>query len=103
MEQIQDDILFDRASFSNAGTEPVLQEISFHIQHEKHVAIVGPSGVGKTSLVSLILAFYQPSQGQILFNGRPFADYHLPTLRKRIGYVSQGTLLLSITINENLS
>jgi ABC-type multidrug transport system fused ATPase/permease subunit len=53
-------------------------------------------------LVSLILAFYQPSQGQILFNGRPFADYHLPTLRKRIGYVSQGTLLLSITSNENL-
>ena len=102
VDRLEGEIVFDRVSFSYASTEPVLEEISFHIRPGEHVAIVGPSGVGKTTLISLILAFYQPSQGQILFDGRPAAAYHLPSLRRRIGYVSQSTLLLSGTISENL-
>ncbi len=60
----------------------------------ERVAIVGPSGVGKTTLVSLILRFYKPTAGEIWFDGVPAADYELGSLRRRIGYVSQSTLLL---------
>jgi ABC-type multidrug transport system fused ATPase/permease subunit len=102
VDRLQGDIVFDRISFSYASAEPVLEDISFHIHPGEHVAIVGPSGVGKTTLISLILAFYHPSQGQILFDGQPMPNFHLPSLRKRIGYVSQSTLLLSGTFNENL-
>jgi ABC-type multidrug transport system fused ATPase/permease subunit len=66
------------------------------------VAIVGPSGVGKTTLVSLVLRFYKPTGGEIYFDGQPGSEYEVSSLRHRIGYVSQGTLLLSGTIIENL-
>jgi ABC-type multidrug transport system fused ATPase/permease subunit len=66
------------------------------------VAIVGPSGVGKTTLMSLILRFYRPASGEIYFDGSPATDYEVGSLRRRIGYVSQSTLLLSGTIIENL-
>jgi ABC-type multidrug transport system fused ATPase/permease subunit len=66
------------------------------------VAIVGPSGVGKTTLVSLLLRFYRPTSGEIWFDGRPASDYELASLRRRIGYVSQSTLLLSGTVMDNL-
>jgi ABC-type multidrug transport system fused ATPase/permease subunit len=58
--------------------------------------------VGKTTLLSLILRFYKPSAGEIYLDGKPAMDYELGSLRKRIGYVSQGTLLLSGSIMENL-
>jgi ABC-type multidrug transport system fused ATPase/permease subunit len=66
------------------------------------VAIVGPSGVGKTTLMSLILRFYRPASGEIYFDGSPATDYEVGSLRRRIGYVSQSILLLSGTIIENL-
>jgi ABC-type multidrug transport system fused ATPase/permease subunit len=66
------------------------------------VAVVGPTGVGKTTLLSLILRFYQPTAGEIYFDGRAASEYELSSLRQRIGYVSQNTLLLSGTIMENL-
>jgi ABC-type multidrug transport system fused ATPase/permease subunit len=58
--------------------------------------------VGKTTLVSLLLRFYQPTQGEIWFDGRPASAYELASLRQRIGYVAQSTLLLSGTVRENL-
>ena len=58
--------------------------------------------MGKTTLVSLLLRFYQPTAGDIWFDNRPAVDYNLRSLRQRIGYVSQGTLLLSGTIDDNL-
>ena len=63
---------------------------------------MGPSGVGKTTLVSLMLRFYRPTAGEIWFDGRPASDYEVSSLRGRIGYVSQSTLLLSGTILDNL-
>jgi len=58
--------------------------------------------VGKTTLISLILRFYRPSQGEIWFDGRPASDYELSSLRRRIGYVSQSPMLLTGTIMDNL-
>ncbi len=102
VEQLSGEIEFRNVSFSYDGREPVLQDVSCLIQPGEHVAIVGPSGVGKTTLVSLILRFYKPTQGEIWFDGRPGSEYEVGSLRRRIGYVSQSTLLLSGTISDNL-
>ena len=80
----------------------VLEDISFRIQPGEEVAIVGPSGVGKTTLLSLILRFYRPTKGEIYFDGRPSSDYEVGSLRRRIGYVSQIPLLMSATVMDNL-
>ena len=93
---------FKNVTFAYDSREPVLENISFRIQPGEHVAIVGPSGVGKTTLLSLILRFYKPASGEIYFDGRPASEYEVSALRRRIGYVSQSTLLLSGTIMENL-
>jgi ABC-type multidrug transport system fused ATPase/permease subunit len=102
VERLTGDIEFRNVSFSYDSQEPVLRDVSFHIRSGEHVAIVGPSGVGKTTLLSLILRFYRPTEGEIYFDGQPAMEYEVGSLRQRIGYVSQSPLLLSGTIMENL-
>jgi ABC-type multidrug transport system fused ATPase/permease subunit len=102
IEHLKGEIQFRNMVFSYDGKENVLENISFSIKPGEHVAIVGPSGVGKTTLISLMLGFYWPSRGEILFDSLPFSHYDINALRKRIGYVSQSTRLLSGTIMENL-
>ncbi len=101
-ERLRGEVEFRGVSFAYSGGPPVLQDVTFHAQPGERVAIVGPSGVGKTTLVSLLLRFYKPGSGEIWFDGRPASDYELKSLRRRIGYVSQATLLLSGTILDNL-
>lgn len=103
VERMRGEIQFKNVSFSyNGGREPVLEDVSFSIQPGERVAIVGPSGVGKTTTLSLILRFYKPTSGEIYFDGHPASQYDVGSLRRRIGYVSQSTLLLSGKIMENL-
>ncbi len=102
VERLSGDVEFRDVSFSYDEKQPVLQDVSCRIRPGEHVAIVGPSGVGKTTLVSLLLRFYKPTAGEIWFDGQPASDYEVRALRRRIGYVSQSTLLLSGTIMENL-
>ncbi len=102
VDKLKGEIEFKNVSFSYDDREPVLEDVSFRINAGKHVAIVGPSGVGKTTLMSLILRFYKPVSGEIYFDGNPATDYEVGSLRRRIGYVSQSTLLLSGTIMDNL-
>ena len=102
VEKLRGEIEFKDVSFSYDDQEAVLQDLSCLIDSGEHVAIVGPSGVGKTTLLSLILRFYKPTQGEIWFDGLPASDYEVGSLRQRIGYVSQKTLLLSGTIMDNL-
>lgn len=101
-EHLSGEVEFRHVSFSYDGEQPVLQDVSCRIEPGERVAIVGPSGVGKTTLVSLLLRFYQPTAGEIWFDGRPASEYEVGSLRQRIGYVSQSTLLLSGTIMGNL-
>jgi ABC-type bacteriocin/lantibiotic exporter with double-glycine peptidase domain len=96
------EIEFRNVSFGYNGYEPVLKDVSLHIHSGQRVVLVGPSGMGKTTLLSLILQFYKPSSGEILFDGRPALDCELSSLRQRIGYVSQQPRLLAGTILENL-
>jgi ABC-type multidrug transport system fused ATPase/permease subunit len=102
IERLRGAIEFKNLSFSYDGREAVLEDVSCLIRPGEHVAIVGPSGVGKTTLVSLILRFYKPTQGEIWFDGLPASEYEVGSLRQRIGYVSQSTLLLSGTLMDNL-
>jgi ABC-type multidrug transport system fused ATPase/permease subunit len=102
VERLTGEIEFKNVSFAYDAREPILNDISFRIQPGERVAIVGPSGVGKTTLLSLILRFYKPKAAEIYFDGQPARDYELGSLRQRLGYVAQSTLLLSKSIMENL-
>ena len=102
VEHLHGEVEFKHVFFSYNSRDIVLDDISFAAQAGEHLAIVGPSGVGKTTLVSLLLQFYRPQNGEILIDGRPATEYELLSLRRRIGYVPQSPTLLSGTIAENL-
>jgi ABC-type bacteriocin/lantibiotic exporter with double-glycine peptidase domain len=101
-ERLGGSIEFRDVSFSYGQKDAVLKDLHFTIQPGEHVAIVGQSGVGKTTLVSLLLRFYKPTSGEIFFDNISAAEYRLSSLRKRIGYVAQGTTLLSGSVADNL-
>lgn len=89
-------------SFAYGKGDFVLENLSFQIRPGEAVAIMGPSGIGKTTLLSLLLSFYRPSRGEIYFDGRPAGEYELTSLRRRLGYLPQEPRLLAGTILENL-
>ncbi len=101
-EKLRGEVEFRNVSFSYNGQDMVLEDVSFATMAGEHMAIVGPSGVGKTTLVSLLLQFYRPQKGGILIDGRPAREYELHWLRRRIGYVPQSPTLLAGTIADNL-
>ena len=102
VDRLKGEIEFRNVSFRYNGSEPVLKDISLHIRPGERVALVGPSGIGKTTLMSLILRFYPTTAGEIYFDGRPASDYNTQSLRRRIGYVSQNPKILSGSVLENL-
>jgi ATP-binding cassette subfamily B multidrug efflux pump len=93
---------FDKVSFSYDGRTPVLQEISFSIPPGGHVALVGATGSGKTTLVHLLLGFYPVTRGSIRVDGRDVRDYDPVDLRRRFGMVGQDLFLFSGSIEENI-
>jgi ABC-type multidrug transport system fused ATPase/permease subunit len=102
VDKLEGDIEFKNVSFGYNGYEPLLKGISLHIRPGERVALVGPSGIGKTTLISLILQFYRTTVGEIYFDGQPASDFHSVSLRRRIGYVSQSPRILTGTVLYNL-
>jgi ABC-type multidrug transport system fused ATPase/permease subunit len=100
--KLKGDIEFKNICFGYNGYETVLKDISLHIRAGERMALVGPSGIGKTTLMSLILRFYRPAGGEIYFDGLPATDYNTASLRRRIGYASQRPKILTGTVMENL-
>lgn len=87
-------------AYENAGS--VLADISFHATRGQTIALVGPTGAGKTTLVSLLLRFYEFDTGDILIDGRPIRNFDLSHLRRSIAMVSQESFLFNGTTAENL-
>ncbi len=102
LEKIKGDIEFENVSFYYDPKEKVLNNISFLIKSGQKVAIVGPSGVGKSTIVDLLERFYDPISGRILIDGYDIKRIKLKSLRKHIGVVSQNTILFNTTIKENI-
>jgi ATP-binding cassette, subfamily B, bacterial len=96
-------ITFRHVDFSYAEGGPVLSDIDLEIEPTETVAFVGPTGAGKSSLIKLLLRFYEPTRGEIRLDGRPLADIRLDSLRRQIGLVSQDVFLFQGTIRENIA
>jgi ATP-binding cassette subfamily B protein len=101
-ERVEGSLTFEHVSFEYTPGVPVLQEISLAIPARKVVALVGPTGVGKSTLVSLIPRFYDVNMGRILLDGRPLQDYTLDSLRQQISIVLQDVFLFYGTVGENI-
>ncbi|PYO98323.1 MAG: antibiotic ABC transporter ATP-binding protein [Gemmatimonadetes bacterium] len=90
-------------AFSYNGQAPVLECVDFDVQRGQVVAVVGPSGAGKTTLVDLLPRFYEPTRGDILMDGVPISQFTRTSLRGLMGIVSQETILLNDTVLANIS
>src|SRR5437763_12324656 len=101
-QQLTGDIEFRNLQFSYDGT-PVLHDINLRIPAGSSLAIVGPTGSGKTTLVSLIPRIYEVGAGMVLIDGKSVRDYPLAFLRRNIGFVPQETFLFGETIRGNIA
>lgn len=97
------EIVLEDVSFRYVEGQPVLKKISVHVRPGQRVAIVGPTGVGKSTLVSLIPRFYDPLQGRVLIDGTDVREFQLKSLRRQISMVLQPPLVFPISIRENIA
>jgi ATP-binding cassette, subfamily B, multidrug efflux pump len=100
--EIEGEIEFRQLNFAYDG-KPVLHDVNLRIPAGSSLAIVGPTGSGKTTLVDLIPRIYDAEAGTVLIDGRPIREYSLASLRRSIGFVSQETFLFSDRIRENIA
>jgi subfamily B ATP-binding cassette protein MsbA len=96
-------IEFEHVTFAYDEKPPVLKDITFKIEAGKVAAIVGPSGAGKTTIISLIPRFYDPQSGRIKIDGVDIREYRLKSLREQISFVLQDTLLFHASIWDNIA
>ena len=96
------EVIFENVSFAYRADDPILQDLSFRINPGEHVALVGPTGSGKTTIIRLLCRLYEPQQGRILLDGIDIRQLPIPTLRQRLGVVLQDTFLFSGNVADNL-
>ena len=96
------DVRFDDVSFAYADGEPVLRDVTFRANRGETIALVGPSGAGKTTLTSLLLRFYEPTRGTIRIDGTDIADIDASAVRAQLGVVFQDPVLFDGSIEENI-
>jgi len=100
--RILGDIRYENVSFSYVEGLPALRHVSFHAPPGATVALVGATGAGKSTLVNLLVRFYEFTSGEIYIDGKPVREYELRTLREAIGVVTQESFLFNGSIRENL-
>jgi ATP-binding cassette, subfamily B, bacterial len=99
---IRGEIEFDNVSFSYEDEKPVLCDFSLHVKHGEMIALVGPTGGGKSTIVNLLCRFYEPRKGQIRISGQDYTKLSLHAIQSRVGIVLQTPHLFSGTIRENI-
>lgn len=100
---LRGEIAFRNVSFSYDGSTNVLEHVSFRINPGQRVALVGSSGAGKSTIVSLLLRLYEPQGGAILIDGVDVQRYQRESLRQEIGLVLQDTVLFGVSVGENIA
>jgi ATP-binding cassette subfamily B protein len=103
VRRLQGDVAFDHVTFGYAADRPVLRDVSLNIPAGTTVALVGPSGAGKTTLCSLLPRFYEPQAGRISIDGIDVAAMTQASLRAQIGIVQQDVFLFAGTIRDNVA
>ncbi|MHC1765332.1 MAG: ABC transporter ATP-binding protein [Verrucomicrobiia bacterium] len=99
---VRGEVIYENVGFSYSGERPVLKDISLRATPGEMIALVGPTGSGKSTLVNLLPAFYEVSHGRILIDGQDISQITLEALRGQIGIVSQEPFLFNGTIRENI-
>ena len=102
VDSLAGDIIFDNVSFAYEADKPVLDNFSLTVKHGETIAIVGPTGAGKSTIVNLVARFYEPTDGVIELAGYDYRDLTLNSIQSRIGMVLQTPYLFSGTILENI-
>ncbi len=102
LEQVEGDVVFDDVHFRYGEGDEVLHDVEFHIAPGEMVALVGPSGAGKTSIANLLCRFYDPIHGRILLDGHDLRQVQIRSLRQHVAVVLQDTFLFNTTVRENL-
>jgi ATP-binding cassette subfamily B protein len=95
-------IAVEHLTFAYPGHAPVLVDVTLSIPKGKMVAFVGESGVGKSTLIDLLMGFHEPTAGRILVDGVPLQDFDISSYRQRLGYVPQESVLFNMSIRDNL-
>lgn len=99
---LQGDIIFDHIDFQYEEGKPVLEDFYLHVKQGETIAIVGPTGAGKSTIVNLLCRFYEPTRGTVRFNGQDYRQMSLYSIHSRIGMVLQTPHLFSGTVRENI-
>lgn len=102
LKEFNHSIEFRNVSFAY-GTENVVKNVNLHIPKGKTVALVGPSGGGKSTLADLVPRFYDPAEGEVLIDGKSLKDYNLDSIRHQMGIVTQESILFNDTIFNNIA
>lgn len=102
VNSLKGEVLFKNVDFQYDENKPILKDIHFSAKPGEMIAFIGPTGSGKTTIINLLMRFYDIQSGEILLDGRNLKDYKLRDLRKRIGIVLQDPYLFSGTIMENI-
>jgi len=96
------EVVFENVSFAYRPDEPILRNLNFRIAAGEHVALVGPTGSGKSTVIRLLCRLYEPQEGRILLDGRDIRSLPMQELRRQLGVVLQDTFLFSGTVGDNL-
>lgn len=102
--EVRGELVFDEVSFAYDGTtRPALDRVALRIDAGRSAAFVGSTGGGKSTLIKLLLRFYEPQQGRVLLDGMPIGELNLQDLRRAIGYVAQDTFLADASVAQNIA
>ncbi|MGN0603069.1 MAG: ABC transporter ATP-binding protein [Oscillospiraceae bacterium] len=102
MGEIKGNVTFDKVSFSYDESAEILHELSFEVKAGESVALVGPTGAGKTTIVNLISRFYDTTGGRVLIDGQDISEVTLKSLRSQMGIMLQDSVIFSGTVEDNI-